>query len=324
MKKILVMILAMVMLTSLFAGCQQQTQPQTPQQEPQQEQKQETTLDYTIKFGTLPAESAIPIIIAKEKGMFDKEGVQVELVPFNSPNDRNVAVQAGTIDAIIADIMTSLTFHEAGFNMKVTSDINEDFKLLTSPKSGIDTFEKLNKKTVSVVPNFVLEYIMDEMAKKNGIEYELVSIPSFTARFEALLADKIDGVIFTEPQAGLLAAKGAKVLATSKEYGIKAGTLLFDEKVLSSNPEEVKAFYKAYNAAVEYMNTTEPSEYSEALIKYGFPEAIKGYLSSGVKYTKAQKVTEESFASVLEWTKSKELVKKDYKFEDISNFSFVE
>lgn len=307
MKKILLIIMVLSILTSVIAGCEKKE-----------------VLDYTVKFGILPAESAIPIIVAKEKGFFEKEGVQVELIAFNSPNDRNVAVQAGQIDAIIGDIMTSLTFHEAGFGMKITSDINEDFKLLTSPNSGIDTFAKLDKKSVSVVPNFVLEYIMDEMAKKNGIEYQLVSIPSFTARFEALLADKIDGVIFTEPQAGLLVSKGAKVLATSKEYGIKAGTLLFNEKTLKDNPGEVKAFYRAYNAAVEYINTTAPSEYSKGLTQYGFPEAIEKYLSSGVKYTKAEKMTNESFTNVLEWTQAKNLVKKPYKLEDISNFSFIE
>ena len=307
MKKIIILILTLAILSSLMIGCQKKE-----------------TLDYTIKFGTLPAESAIPIIVAKEKGFFDKEGVKVELVPFNSPNDRNVAVQTGNIDAIIGDIMTSLTFHEAGINMKITSDINEDFKLLTSPKSGIDSFAKLDKKSVSVVPNFVLEYIMDEMAKENGITYKLVSIPAFTARFEALLADQIDGVIFTEPQASMLVSKGAKVLATSKEYGIKAGTLLFNEKTLNSNSGEVKAFYRAYNAAVEYINTTKASEYSQVLTKYGFPEAIQGYLGGGVKYTKAQKITNESFASVLEWTQSKKLVEKSYKLEDISNFTFIE
>jgi NitT/TauT family transport system substrate-binding protein len=308
MKRIIVLILTIAILSSIVVGCQ----------------KKEAAVDYTIKFGILPAESAIPIIIAKEKGFYEKEGVKVELVPFNSPNDRNVAVQAGTIDAIIGDIMTSLTFHEAGLGMKITSDINEDFKLLTSPKSGIDSFEKLDKKSVSVVPNFVLEYIMDEMAKKNNIEYKLVSIPAFTARFEALLADQIDGVIFTEPQAGLLVSKGAHVLATSKEYGIKAGTLLFNQKVIDSNPSEIKAFYKAYNAAVEYINTTNPSEYSQVLTQYGFPEAIQGYLGSGVKYTKAEKMTNESFTSVLEWTQSKKLIEKSYKLEDISNFSFIE
>jgi NitT/TauT family transport system substrate-binding protein len=306
MKKIITIILTIAILSSLFVGCQKKE-----------------ALDYTIKFGILPAESAIPIIIAKEKGFFEKEGVKVELVPFNSPNDRNVAVQTGNIDAIIGDIMTSLTFHEAGINMKITSDINEDFKLLTSPKSGIDSFEKLDKKTVSVVPNFVLEYIMDEMAKKNGIEYKLVSIPSFTARFEALLADQIDGVIFTEPQSSMLVSKGAKVLASSKEYGIKAGTLLFNEKTIDTNSAEIKAFYNAYNAAVEYINTTDASEYSKVLTQYGFPEAIQGYLGSGVKYTKAEMITNENFTKVLEWTQSKKLVEKSYKLEDISNFTFI-
>jgi NitT/TauT family transport system substrate-binding protein len=272
----------------------------------------------------LPAESAIPVIVAKEKGFFEKEGVNVELVPFNAPNDRNVAVQAGKLDATIADVMTSLTFHEAGINMKVTSDINEDFKLLTSPKSGIDSFEKLNNKDVSIVPNFVLEYIMDKMAEKNNIKYKTVVIPSFTARFEALLSDQISGVIFTEPQAGMLLAQGAKLLATSKEYNLKAGTLLFDEKTLKDNAKEVTAFYKGYNKAVEYMNSTNASEYSQILSKYGFPEAISKYLSSGVKYEKAGKITPESFSSVLEWTKKKGLVKKDYKFEDVSNFKFIE
>jgi NitT/TauT family transport system substrate-binding protein len=120
-----------------------------------------------------------------------------------------------------------------------------------------------------------------------------------------------------------LASKGATVLATSKEYGIKAGTLLFNEKTLNDNPGEVKAFYKAYNAAVDYINTTNPSEYSQVLIQYGFPEAIQGYLSSGVKYTKAQKITNESFADVLEWTQGKKLVEKSYKLEEVSDFSFI-
>ncbi len=307
MKRILLFTVILAILMSLSIGC---------------ESKEE--LDYTIKFGTLPAESAIPIIIAKEKGFYENEGVNVELVPFNSPNDRNISVQAGKIDAIIGDIMTSLTFHDAGFSMKITSDINEDFKLLTSPNSGIDTFEKLDNKDVSIVPNFVLEYIMDEMAKENGIGYKIVSIPSFTARFEALLADQIDGVIFTEPQATLLASRGANILASSKEYDIKAGTLLFNEEALDNHPEEVKAFYKAYNGAVEYINTTDPGEYSQVLNQYGFPEEIRDYLSGDITYTKAQKITNESFDRVLEWTKSKGLVEKSYGLEDISDFSFIE
>ena len=307
MKRICLSMVLFIGLMALFSGCAGAKVEQSP-----------------IRSGILPAESAIPIIIAYEKGFFDKEGTKVELVSFNSPNDRNVAVQGGQIDAIIADIMTSLTFHEAGFKMKITSDINEDFKLLTSPNSGIDTFEKLNGKEVSIVPNFVLEYIMDEMAKKNNITYKPVSIPSFSARQEALMADQISGVLFTEPQATMMISQGAKLLTSSEEYGLKAGTLLFAEKLLTGQPESVKAFYSAYNQAVDYINGTDASQYGEILTKYGFPEAVVNYLSGSVKYEKAKKITEESFKSVLDWTKAKGTVKKDYQLKDISNFDFIE
>lgn len=307
MKKILALTLAGISTLMLLAGCG----------------NKEVTQDKNLTFGILPAESAIPIIIAKEKGFFEKEGINLDLQAFNAPNDRDAAVQAGKIDGIIADTMTSLTYHEAGIPMKITSDINEDFKLLTSPNSGIDTFEKLNNKDVSIVPNYVLEYIMDKMAEKNNIKYKITMIPSFTARFEALLSDQISGVIFTEPQATMLAAKGAKVLATSKEYGIKAGSILFSESSITGKSNAIKNFYKAYNDAIDYMSSTDAKEYSEILKKYNFPDAITGYLNGNAKYEKAGQVTEETFVDVLKWTKSKGTVKKDYKFEDVSNFEFI-
>ncbi|WP_032123539.1 ABC transporter substrate-binding protein [Clostridium amazonitimonense] len=307
MKKVLSIVVAVITSVTLLAGCGKKEVVKT-----------------SLKFGTLPAESAIPIIVAKEKGFFEKEGLDMELVAFNSPNDRNIAVQAGKIDGTIADVMTSLTFHEAGFPMKITSDINEDFKLLTSPNSNIDSFEKLNNKDVSIVPNFVLEYIMDEIAARNNIKYNVVVIPSISARFEALLQDKVNAVVFTEPQATLLESQGAKVIASSKEYGIKAGTFLFNEKIIKEDPKAVKAFYKAYNEAVEYINKTNPSEYSEVLSNYSFPPIVTKYLSGEAKYIKAGKIDNETFESVLKWSKSKGLVKKDYKFEDVSNFKFIE
>lgn len=279
----------------------------------------------TIRFGLLPAESAIPIIIAQEKGFFEGNQVRAELTTFPSPNDRNVAVQGGQLDGMIADTMTALTLFEGGFRMKITSDINEDFKLLTAPASGIETFAALDGKKVSLVPNFVLEYIMDVMAEENNITYETVVIPSIPARFEALLTKQIDAVIFTEPQATLLAAQGAYVLAGSKEYGVKAGTLLFDEDFLKEKPEAVQRFYQAYNEAVEYINNTDPAEYGDILSDYTFPDAIVTYLDqSGKSYAKAAPLTQDTFTKVLAWSKKKELVKQDYRLEDVSDFSFIE
>ena len=234
--------------------------------------------EFTI--GILAAESGIPIILAKEKGFFEEEGVNVSIKSFSSPMDRNVAVQAKELDATIGDVMTEASFKENGINMKITSDISEDFKILSSPNSGITEMAQLDGKKVSLVPNFILEYIMDEFAKKDDFTYKIVEIPSFSGRAEALLQDQIDGVVFTEPQAGMLVQQGAHLLGGSREAGIKGGTIQFMDEMIQSQPGDIKAFYRAYNKAVDYMNETDPSEYSDILSDYQFPEQMSDYLSS--------------------------------------------
>lgn len=286
--------------------------------------KTETT-NKTLRFGTLPAESAIPIILAKEKGFFKEEKVNVEITPFNAPNDRNVAAQAGKIDGMIGDVMTALSMREGGMDFTITSDINEDFKLLSAPNSGIMDIKQLDGKEVSLVPKFLLEYIMDEMAAKNDISYKIVQIPSISARYEALLNNQVDSVIFTEPQATLLQKNGAHVLGSSAKYNIKGGTISFASDVVKSQKADIAAFYRAYNKGVSYMNEHDAADYADVLKAYKFPEAMTGYLENKEeKYTKAQKVSKKQFDSIEKWTKEKEMIQKDYSYDEMTNFSMLD
>lgn len=236
--------------------------------------------DQTLTIGVLPAESAIPIILAKEEGFFEKQGLTVELKSFTSPNDRNVAVQAGELDGTISDVMTEATFKQNGIDMTITSDILENFKILASPNSGITEMKGLADKKITLVPNFILEYIMDQFAQENDFTYDIVDIASFSARSEALLNDQVDGAVYTEPQASMLAAQGAIVLGSSKEAGIKGGTLQFMDEVIQNRPQDLTAFYTAYNEAIDYMNAHSAKDYADILADYQFPDAMSTYLDS--------------------------------------------
>lgn len=274
--------------------------------------------------GILPAEAAIPIILAQEKGFLKEEGAEIEIKAFSSPGDRNIAVQAKGLDAVIADVMTAAAFRHNGIAMTITSDISEDFKILSSPGSGITAMNKLNGKKVSLVPNFILEYIMDQFAKQDGFSYSIVEIPSFAGRAEALLSDQIDGVVFTEPQAGMLVKQGANLLGSSREAGIKGGTLLFSDEMIKRYPGDIAAFYKAYNRAIDYMNATDPSQYVDILTRYQFPEQIGAYLTgltSGFEH--AGTIERERFDDIVQWTKTKGLIDKAYSYEELIDFSFV-
>ena len=323
----LVMLVAMLLLAAC-GNTDEKNNEATDTEKDLNKQNENTALEASgeeFTIGILAAESGIPIILAKEKGFFEEEGVNVSIKSFSSPMDRNVAVQAKELDATIGDVMTEASFKENGINMKITSDISEDFKILSSPKSGITEMAQLDGKKVSLVPNFILEYIMDEFAKKDDFTYEIVEIQSFSGRAEALLQDQIDGVVFTEPQASMLVQQGAHLLGGSREAGIKGGTIQFMDEMIQSKPGDIKAFYRAYNKAVDYMNETDPSEYSDILSHYQFPEQMSGYLSSIEQdFQHAAPIAQDQFDSILTWTKEKGQIKNNYTYEDLTDFSFIE
>lgn len=277
-----------------------------------------------LTVGILPAESAIPIILAEEKGYFDALGLPVTIQTFSSPNDRNVAVQAKELDGTIADVMTVASFVDKGLAMKITSDISEDFKVLSSPGSGITSMEQLKGKRVSLVPNFILEYIMDQYAAEYGFTYEIVEIASFSGRAEALMANQIDGVVFTEPTASMLVKQGAHLLGSSKEKGIKGGALLFTQETIANRPNDIRAFYQAYNRAVDYMNSTDASEYSAILSRYQFPDAIGTYLTNMTEdVAHAGPINQDQFDRIVAWTKNKGQISKTYAYSELTDFTLI-
>lgn len=312
-KRLLVILSLMLTLALLLTGCAPKAAPEM------------TLSGKTLNIGVLPAESAIPIILAYEKGFFEEAGLQVSIKAFSSPNDRNVAVQAKELDGVIGDVMTAAVFVDKGIPMKITSDISEDFKILSSPNSGVTQMKDLAGKSVSLVKNFILEYIMDQFAAKDGFTYEIVEIPSFSGRAEALIADQVDAVVFTEPQAGMLVQQGAHLLGSSKEAGIKGGTLMFMEDVINERPGDISAFYQAYNRAVDYMNSTDVAEYSTILTNYQFPAAISDYLTGMYgTFQHASVIAQDQFDSIISWTKDKELIGKLYTYDELTDFSFIQ
>ncbi|GEN55611.1 hypothetical protein GCM10012290_00640 [Halolactibacillus alkaliphilus] len=319
MKNKLHILLLLLFGLMLFTACQpaEVTEEQT--------EDDDTPTGETITIGTLPAEGSLPIILALEKGFFKAHGVNIEIKTFTSPNDRNVALQAGELDGAIGDVMTTAAFVDRGIALKVTSDINEDFKILSSPDSGITSMSQLADKDISLVPNFILEYIMDVFAAEEDFQYNIIEIPSFAGRAEALLENQIDGVVFTEPQAGLLVQQGAHMLGSSKEAGIKGGTIFFTEESIMNYPADLKAFYTAYNEAVDYMNETDASEYSDILTAYQFPDAMSIYLNNKPDpYEHAGSIDEGQFKEIIEWTTSKGQINKTYAYDDLTDFSFIE
>ncbi len=302
MKKILVYLLIVISTISLI-GCNQQKAAVVPAK--------------TITIGIMPDVESIPFIIADKNGYFTKEGVQVKIVHFNSAKDRDSALQSGQLDGVITDILAVVFANEGGINLKICSKNDGNIELMAGKTSGINSISDLKGKSVGMSTNTIMEYTSDKMLEAGQIkpeEIKKIAIPPLPTRLEMLQGAKVDAAILPEPLAGLAVKNGAKVLNSTDSMNNKAGAIAFTAQSLQDNPAEIKAVFKAYNDAVNYLQTEPLANYVDYIIQtQSFPTEIKDSFKLP-QYAKAVLPSEAIFNDVVKWLKDKNLIKGSYEY----------
>ena len=72
-----------------------------------------------LRIGLLPVVDALPFIVAEKEGLFEKEGLSVELVYFGSARDRDSAIMGGQVDAALHDPVGALMLIGNGVPIKI-------------------------------------------------------------------------------------------------------------------------------------------------------------------------------------------------------------
>ncbi|MGE5544819.1 MAG: ABC transporter substrate-binding protein [Bacillota bacterium] len=309
MKKVIMFIFALVIGLGL-AGCNGQ---EPPANENQGSQK-------TITIGVMPDVESIPLIIADRNGYFEDEGVKVKIEHFKSAKDRDSALQSGQLDGVITDVLAVVFSNEGGTDLKIISKNDGDIKLMAGKESGINALAELKGRSIGLSSNTIMEYTADKMLESAGLKSEdvkKVAIPPLPTRLEMLQGGKIDAAILPEPLAGLGVKNGARVLASTDQMANKAGAIAFTAESLQQNPEEIRAIFRAYNRAVEYLKTEPVSSYADYIIEaQGFPAGLKDSLELPI-YEKAVPPDPHIVADVLEWMEAKGLIKGSYQYQDL-------
>lgn len=302
MKKILVYLLIVISTISLI-GCSKEKPATVPAK--------------TISIGIMPDVESIPFIIAEKNGYFTKEGVQVKIVPFKSAKDRDSALQSGQLDGVITDILAVVFANEGGINLKICSKNDGNIELMAGKDSGINSIADLKGKQIGLSTNTIMEYTTDRMLEAGQVKPEEVkkaAIPQMPTRLEMLQGAKVDAAILPEPLAGLAVKNGARVLNSTDSMKNKAGAIAFTAQSLQDNPAEIKAVFKAYNDAVDYLQKEPLANYVDYIIQtQGFPAEIKDSFKLP-QYSKAELPSEAIFSDVVKWLKDKNLIKGNYEY----------
>jgi len=277
-----------------------------------------------VKIGILPDVDSIPFMAADSKGYFDKEGVNVELVSFNNPVERDAALQSGAIDGEVGDILAAAFAVQNGLDIKITSITNGKYDILAAPGSGIMDVSGLKGKKVALSKNTIIEYAVDQMLSQKGLsdgEAEKVVVAQMPVRLEMLKAGKVDAACLPEPLSTLAVKSGARVLISTKDSLLAPGVMLFTANAISGKRDYIKKVYKAYDKVTADINAN-PENFRDVLATAHFPEEVTGIFEFP-HYTKLSVPAETDIKQVLDWMKAKDLLKKQLNYKDLVDDTLI-
>jgi NitT/TauT family transport system substrate-binding protein len=267
----------------------------------------------------MPDADSLPLMVARDEGFFDREGVAVELIVFSNPQERDAALQAGRVDGAISDLLAAAFFAAGGFDTRVTSLTDGRYGIVVSPQSLIKSLPELRGKRIGLSTNTIIQYTVDAQLESAGVamtDYEAVSVPRMPLRLEMVLGGQIEGASLPEPLLTAAAAQGAVLLSTTDTTGIDAGILLFSKQVLDNRLESLRAFYRAYYQAGLKINA-DPDAYRDYLVeKAAFPPAVRDAYRF-VVYREPSLPANSQIEQALRWLKARNLLEADLKAEDL-------
>jgi NitT/TauT family transport system substrate-binding protein len=279
----------------------------------------------SFKFGTIPVLQSLPLFVASEKGFFKEQGLNVEIVLFNSAMEKDIAFTSGQIAGYFGDIMTPMVLAANGTKIRMaatsfnTTADQRMFAVLASPKAKDQEPAAIARSGIATGSNTITEYLIIRLLAAKKIPREsikLVDIKSIPIRLQMLLSGQIPAALLPEPLATLAETKGAKAIVDDRGYGISATVLAFNTDFLISNPAVVKSFFAAVDKASDYINK-HPDEVRGIMNKAcKVPEALRRSFPIP-RFPKLTVPAETQVMDVYRWLRGKKIIKSDLVYKDL-------
>lgn len=237
-----------------------------------------------LRFGILPVVDTLPLLVGQDAGTFSEQGIDLELISFQSALERDAALQAGKIDGYFGDILNTLLLIQSGQAVRIlttafhTHPDHRMFGIAAAPKSGITSIEQLKGKDMAISRATIIEYVLDALLRSLDLPSDYVNkqeIKKMPIRLQMLLSNQISSALLPEPLLTLAESKGAHVIKDDRQLGVCLTVLAMDMTRVADQPTLPERFLKAYGAAVTRINQN-PEAFKQIMVeRTRFPMPVK-------------------------------------------------
>ena len=241
-----------------------------------------------------------PLTLAKEAGIFEKNGLSVEIKKIPQ-KDRHLAIASGDIQCAATTVETFMIWNAAGVPIKQLFQLDMSHGADgMAVRNDIASIADLKGKTVAASapgtsPYFVLAWMLNE----NGLSLDDVTVVNLepSAAAQAFVAGQNDAAMTYEPYLSTVRDNpdAGKIIATTLDYPIVMDTFGCTPEFIAENPEAVKALAASYYDALDMIMGADVKQSGEdfgksaGYLEWQDREANKAFMSGGIEefYAKA-------------------------------------
>ena len=228
-----------------------------------------------IKLGMSTWLGYAPLSLAKEKGFFKKQGVDVEIVVIESPADRRAAFAADKIQGMATTVDTHVMTAAAETPIPVKQVLALDDSHGGDgmvAKKEIRSIQDLKGKTIAAqlgagASYFWLNYVLGQNGMRLA-DLKTIDMKAGDAG-SAFVAGKVDAAVTWEPWLSKAkeTAFGYVLLSSDKTPGIIVDSLAFKPDFIKKRGTEVKKIVAAWFEAVTFA-AVNPKEADAIMAKF--------------------------------------------------------
>ena len=214
-----------------------------------------------LKVGVVTWIGYGPFYIAKEKGFFEEEGVEVEFIVMDS-EERFLAHAAGQIDVSETTVDTVLKYRsdEQDYRYLFAAVGSRGGDGIVADKD-IQTIADLEGKTVAYEKDIVSEFYFGVLLKDAGLSFEDIGSMDmpWNDAGAAFVEGRVDAAVTAEPwlTKGKQTDHGHLLVDSSSSPELMVDVVLTTRERLAARPEDFKALYRAWVKAVEFQKANE-------------------------------------------------------------------
>ncbi|WP_341479055.1 ABC transporter substrate-binding protein [Heliobacterium chlorum] len=236
----------------------------------------EKTDKIKLNVGYLPAPGDVLFFVAKEKGFFDQEGLDVEMFQFTNSGEGLNAIKSGKLDTGAFGTAAPQTFIAKGTPFVVIAGMQSEGHAVIAKPENVEKFKTPQGfvgKKVATVRMATGDAVWRYALAKAGIDWKnqvnIQELDSPAAVIEAVKKGTADVGNVWVPFVEMAEAQGLKTVEWSSAYmpGHVCCRVVAMEDVLAAKKEAFVRFDKALIRAYEFY-TQNPDETVDALSKY--------------------------------------------------------